>query len=133
MMQSSLFEPARAWADGWSQGKIGDAEPGGFFTELVTSYVHHSGAQLATRMLCRDGDLCGWRVCVWLTEDEWCEHFVGSWSHLGHLSQPPTSGEWDRLLEETEPTWPCEECPAVYGQWVFIRELLEALRNRGLA
>jgi hypothetical protein len=130
MMQASLFDvqpaPPPAWPDGWSIDAIID-EPTGYGQQLRRiEYKHASGAKVAaeSERAIDDGRFLRLNIHVWLTVEPWCELWLNAWSVLGTVS---ASGDgWTQVIEQTEAE-PSDECPAVYGQWIPIRKLIQRL------
>ena len=134
MMQQTLFDSAPEWPRGWSEGVLIDEKSSNILgcRRRLVEYTHDSGVKLTTSQKWRleTDEFLYTSFRVWLTEEEWQPRaWVKQWSHLANV-RLGRSEDWDWLLTRTEPDEVTKECPGPYGQWVFVRKLVEALRAR---
>jgi hypothetical protein len=136
--QIEMFGAPPTWPDGWTTGTA-SPHSFGMFTGHQVVHEHRSGAKVSVFHAGIGGVTRCYQVQALVTADEWWtadgnEHWLGTWSWLGAVMAGDDLGrQWAYLIERTGPAWPSEDCPSVYGQWLFIRELLEHLAGTLLA
>jgi len=124
MIQQCLFEPAPRWPSDWSENALWNCEYS--FTKhprALVQYTHDSGLKLRVFQHIEAGRLLRTAYSVMGIEGELDPGRWFGWIHLADV-RPARSEDWDSLLQK---------CRGVSGQWVFVRELFEALRAREAA